>query len=115
MNRVAQEELVAAQASKAKLCEEIGMLKQTKQHQSKQLDKYKIDLQTAREAKAVMTKKVEQLETSTWTIKQQYIRYVRLGLVQEPAQLLAREFDYDLCPVDRLHLVSRQVLKFFSS
>ncbi|CAI5702176.1 hypothetical protein KXD40_000537 [Peronospora effusa] len=69
-----QEELVAAQASKAKLCEEIGMLKQTKQHQSKQLDKYKIDLQTAREAKAVMTKKVEQLEASTWTIKQQYIR-----------------------------------------
>ncbi|CAH0480455.1 unnamed protein product [Peronospora belbahrii] len=69
-----QKELVAAQASKAKMCEEIGALQLTKKHQDKQLDKYKVDLQTAREAKVVMTKKMEQLEALTWTIKQQYIR-----------------------------------------
>ncbi|KAF1774404.1 hypothetical protein GQ600_8344 [Phytophthora cactorum] len=70
-----QDELAAAQTSKAKLCEEIGTLKQAKEHQAKQLSKYKIDLQAARESHAAMTKKMGELETSTWTIKQQYIRY----------------------------------------
>ncbi|KAF1792688.1 hypothetical protein GQ600_3716 [Phytophthora cactorum] len=69
-----QDELAAAQTSKAKLCEEIGTLKQAKEHQAKQLSKYKIDLQAARESHAAMTKKMGELETSTWTIKQQYIR-----------------------------------------
>ncbi|EGZ25545.1 hypothetical protein PHYSODRAFT_257752 [Phytophthora sojae] len=70
----AQEELAAAQASKAKLCEEIGALKQTKEHQAKQLDKYRLDLQASRESQKVMTKKMEALQESTWTTKQQYIR-----------------------------------------
>ncbi|KAF4028297.1 hypothetical protein GN244_ATG20018 [Phytophthora infestans] len=69
-----KDELAATQASKAKLCEEIGTLKQTKDHQAKQLSKYKLDLQAARESHAAMTKKMGELETSTWTIKQQYIR-----------------------------------------
>ncbi|KUF99398.1 Transcription factor MYB1R1 [Phytophthora nicotianae] len=71
---VAQDELAAAQASKAELCAEIGALKQSKEHQAKQIDKYKLDLQAARESQAAMTKKMGELETSTWTIKQQYIR-----------------------------------------
>ncbi|KAF1774360.1 hypothetical protein GQ600_13639 [Phytophthora cactorum] len=53
-----QDELAAAQTSKAKLCEEIGTLKQAKEHQAKQLSKYKIDLQAARESHAAMTKKM---------------------------------------------------------
>ncbi|ETI32419.1 hypothetical protein F441_21160 [Phytophthora nicotianae CJ01A1] len=69
-----QDELAAAQASKAELCAEIGALKQSKEHQAKQIDKYKLDLQAARESQAAMTKKMGELETSTWTIKQQYIR-----------------------------------------
>ncbi|KAG2780260.1 hypothetical protein Pcac1_g9911 [Phytophthora cactorum] len=77
---VVQDELAAAQTSKAKLCEEIGTLKQAKEHQAKQLSKYKIDLQAARESHAAMTKKMGELETSTWTIKQQYIRVVKQGI-----------------------------------
>ncbi|KAH7492551.1 uncharacterized protein KRP23_1457 [Phytophthora ramorum] len=69
-----QEELAAAQVGRAKLCEEIGTLKQAKDHQAKQLDKYKFDLQALRESQAAMTKKMEELEASTWTAKQQYIR-----------------------------------------
>uniref|UniRef100_M4C347 Uncharacterized protein n=1 Tax=Hyaloperonospora arabidopsidis (strain Emoy2) TaxID=559515 RepID=M4C347_HYAAE len=69
-----QEALAAAQASKAALCEEIGALRQTKADQVKQLERFKADLQSARELRAVMTKKMEDLETSTWTVKQQYIR-----------------------------------------
>ena len=42
----------------------------------KQLERFKADLQSARELRAVMTKKMEDLETSTWTVKQQYIRYM---------------------------------------
>ncbi|KAE9199933.1 hypothetical protein PF001_g19341, partial [Phytophthora fragariae] len=70
----AQEELAAAQASKDKLCGEIGALKQTKEHQAKELDKYRLDLQASRESQAAMTKKMEALRESTWTTKQQYIR-----------------------------------------
>ncbi|TDH73681.1 hypothetical protein CCR75_003219 [Bremia lactucae] len=69
-----QAELAAARASKLKLCEEIGTLKQAKEHQNKQLEKYEFDLQFARETHASMTKKLKDLETSTWTIKQQYIQ-----------------------------------------
>ncbi|KAG7389488.1 hypothetical protein PHYPSEUDO_010373 [Phytophthora pseudosyringae] len=69
-----QEELAAAQASKAKLYEEVGTLKQTKEHQAKQLDKYKLHVQAARESQTAMTKKMEELEASTWSTKQQYIR-----------------------------------------
>ncbi|GMF30854.1 unnamed protein product [Phytophthora lilii] len=71
-----QEELAATQASKAKLYEEIGVLKQTQERQAKQLSKYKLDLQTARESHTVMKKKMETLEQSTSTTKQQYIRCV---------------------------------------
>ncbi|RLN82143.1 hypothetical protein BBJ28_00007469 [Nothophytophthora sp. Chile5] len=70
-----QEELVTAQASKAKLCEEIGALQQTKEHQAKQLANFGVELQASREAQAVMTKKMEGLEESTWKVKQQYIRF----------------------------------------
>ncbi|KAG3021501.1 hypothetical protein PC121_g959, partial [Phytophthora cactorum] len=59
---------------------EIGTLKQAKEHQAKQLSKYKIDLQAARESHAAMTKKMGELETWTWTIKQQYIRVVKQGI-----------------------------------
>uniref|UniRef100_A0AAV1TY79 Uncharacterized protein n=1 Tax=Peronospora matthiolae TaxID=2874970 RepID=A0AAV1TY79_9STRA len=69
-----QEALAAAHASKAALCEEIGALRQTKADQVKQLERFKSDLQSARELRTVMTKKMEDLETSTWTVKQQYIR-----------------------------------------
>ncbi|KAG3170269.1 hypothetical protein PC129_g7698 [Phytophthora cactorum] len=76
----AEYEELFSQTSKAKLCEEIGTLKQAKEHQAKQLSKYKIDLQAARESHAAMTKKMGELETSTWTIKQQYIRVVKQGI-----------------------------------
>ncbi|KAL3666155.1 hypothetical protein V7S43_008943 [Phytophthora oleae] len=69
-----QEELTTAQTSKAKLCEEIGRLKQTNEHQATRLDKFKLDLQTARESQSAMKRKMEELEVSTSTIKQQYIR-----------------------------------------
>ncbi|KAL4176961.1 hypothetical protein KRP22_001897 [Phytophthora ramorum] len=73
-SRKRNQELAAAQVGRAKLCEEIGTLKQAKDHQAKQLDKYKFDLQASRESQAAMTKKMEELEASTWTAKQQYIR-----------------------------------------
>ena len=71
----AQEALAAAQASKSSLCEELGALRQTREDQGKQLTRYKTDLQAAHELRAVMVKKMEDLETSAWTAKQQYIRY----------------------------------------
>ncbi|CEG39106.1 uncharacterized protein PHALS_09165 [Plasmopara halstedii] len=75
-----QAELAETHESKAKLCEEIGILKQTKEHQSKQLDRYKLDLQTARELNAILVKKMEKLEASTGIIKQQYIRSLALRI-----------------------------------
>ncbi|KAG6578044.1 uncharacterized protein IUM83_10376 [Phytophthora cinnamomi] len=72
--RQAQDELATAQASRAKLCEEIGALKQTKEHQAKQLDKYRLDWQASRESQAAMAKKMEALQKSTRATKQQYIR-----------------------------------------
>ncbi|KAK1935037.1 hypothetical protein P3T76_010803 [Phytophthora citrophthora] len=73
-SKAAQEELVAAQTSKAQLCEEVGRLKQTNEHQATQLNKFMIDLQTARESQSAVKRKMEELEASTSTIKQQYIR-----------------------------------------
>ncbi|KAG7389420.1 hypothetical protein PHYBOEH_007509 [Phytophthora boehmeriae] len=70
-----QEELAAAQASKAKLCEEIGALQQTKEDQAKQIAGYKMDLQTSRESQSMLAKKMEELETSARTMKQNYIKY----------------------------------------
>ncbi|GMF54947.1 unnamed protein product [Phytophthora fragariaefolia] len=90
--RPAQEELAAAQASRAKLCEQIGALTQTKAHQAKQLDKYRIDLQASRESQAAMTKKIEVLQQSTWSTKQQYIRPAEQKpplIVKEPPGLAA--------------------------
>lgn len=84
---LAKDELAATRASKAKLCEEIGALKQAKEHQTKQLNKYKVDLQTARESHEAMTKKMKELETLTGTIKQQYIRSLALR-IKSSAQAL---------------------------
>lgn len=69
------------------------MLKQVKEHQAKQLGRYKIDLQSARESQAAMTKKMEELEASTWTVKQQYIRYVRLTVHARRMSFLEMELD----------------------
>ncbi|CAI5734107.1 unnamed protein product [Hyaloperonospora brassicae] len=69
-----QEALAAAQASKSSLCEELGALRQAREDQGKQLTRYKTDLQAAHELRAVMITKMEDLETSAWTAKQQYIR-----------------------------------------
>eukprot|EP00644_Phytophthora_capsici_P014037 jgi/Phyca11/98599/e_gw1.3.375.1 len=70
----AQKELATVQENKAQLCEEIGRLKQTNEHQANQINKFKLDLQAARESQSTVKTKMEELEASTSMTKQQYIR-----------------------------------------
>jgi hypothetical protein len=73
----AQEELVAAQASKAGLCEEVGALQQTTERQQKEIAQYKTDAAAAREAADALVRKVAELGEAMRTMKRQYIRYTR--------------------------------------
>ncbi|OWZ07567.1 hypothetical protein PHMEG_00020021 [Phytophthora megakarya] len=69
-----QDELAAAQRSKDTLCEEIGTLKQTNEHQAQQLKQYKLDWKAARESQEAAVNKMENMEASTRIIKEQCLR-----------------------------------------
>uniref|UniRef100_K3WZB7 Uncharacterized protein n=1 Tax=Globisporangium ultimum (strain ATCC 200006 / CBS 805.95 / DAOM BR144) TaxID=431595 RepID=K3WZB7_GLOUD len=68
----AQDELVTAQGSIAKLCETIGSLQQAKTEREQEIAHLKVELQASRDVQSTMMKKMAAFEDETRRVKRNY-------------------------------------------